>query len=64
MDLEIVSVDGRHVATLMSGARAAGPQSVVWHGRDDGGAEVASGVYLARLRAEGAVRSQKLILVR
>jgi hypothetical protein len=62
--LEIVRVDGRHVATLIDGRRGAGSQSAVWRGRDDRGSEVASGVYLARLQAEGAVRTQKLILVR
>jgi hypothetical protein len=36
----------------------------VWDGRDDGGREVASGTYLARLTVDGAAQMGKMSLVR
>jgi hypothetical protein len=43
---------------------AAGRYSVVWNGRDAAGTEVASGVYLYRLRVGSREESRKLLLVR
>jgi hypothetical protein len=41
------------IRTLVSGDRPAGRQSVHWDGRDDGGRAAESGVYFARLNANG-----------
>jgi Predicted xylanase/chitin deacetylase len=61
--LEIIGIDGRHVATLISGERRSGPQTVTWRGKDDLGVSVASGVYLARLQTRTLQHSQRLILL-
>jgi len=62
--LDILNIDGRRVTMLIDGHRGAGEQNVTWHGVDSRGAAVASGVYFARLRAEGIESSVTLVLVR
>ncbi|MCB1183807.1 S8 family serine peptidase, partial [bacterium] len=62
--VHIFDLQGRLVRTLLDERRDAGPQAVVWDGRDDAGRAVASGSYLARLTAPDAVRRQKMQLVR
>ena len=61
--LEILGIDGRHVATLISGERGSGPQAVSWRGEDELGHKVAAGVYIARLQTGSLERSQRLILL-
>jgi hypothetical protein len=51
--LRIYDGQGRMIRTLVSGDRPAGRQSVHWDGRDDGGRAAESGVYFARLNANG-----------
>lgn len=55
---------GRLLRELETGLRAAGEHRVVWDGRDGAGRSLPSGVYLARLAADGAVSSQRLLLLR
>ena len=48
--LAIFDLRGRRVRELLDGRPLpAGPHTVVWDGRDDGGREVASGIYISRL---------------
>lgn len=51
--LAIYDLSGRRVITLLDGARAAGSSRVAWDGRDAAGRPAPSGVYLARLEANG-----------
>lgn len=62
--LDIHDVSGRHVTTLLDRELDAGIHRLAWNGRDDGGTEMASGVYLVRLRAAGETHLHKLVLVR
>ena len=64
MDLSIYSMAGQRVATLASGFHPGGTHTVRWHGRDDEGGEVASGVYLYQLRMGSLSVARKLALVR
>ena len=65
INLAVYDLAGQKVATLAHGFRDAGAYSLRWDGRDDTGADLASGMYLYRLRgANGAVESRKLLLVR
>jgi predicted MPP superfamily phosphohydrolase len=64
VSLEIHSVGGRLVTTLVDGPRDAGRHSAVWRGRDDSGVEVASGVYFVRLVACGTEMRERLALVK
>jgi hypothetical protein len=62
--VEIADVRGRIVRVLWEGVAGAGPQSVVWDGRDARGVSLPSGVYWARaVTATGAV-VDRMTLVR
>ena len=62
--LGIYDLRGRLVANLLDEWREAGEGSVTWHGKDQGGRGVASGVYYAVLRTGGETRSRKLSLLK
>ncbi len=62
--LAIYDIAGRLQKTLHTGRLAVGNHELEWNGRDDRGAELPSGIYFARLAAEGASRSQKLNLLK
>jgi len=65
VDLEVFDVLGRQVRSI---ARSrwfeAGPQSLRWDGRDDGGREAMAGVYFLRMRTESGQWSRPVIRVR
>jgi subtilisin family serine protease len=62
--LRLYDVQGRLVRTLLEGEQAAGRHTVRWDGRDRLGRAVASGTYLARLKAGRQGVVQRLMLVR
>ena len=62
--LAIYNSAGQQVRVLVHGALEAGPHSAHWDGRDDGGRDLATGVYLYRLEAGGWVQTRRLLLVR
>jgi hypothetical protein len=62
--LRVYDLRGRLVKTLFDGPRQAGPQSIVWDGRDARGARVASGVYLYQLKAGDRLEQKKMTLVK
>jgi hypothetical protein len=62
--LRVFDLRGRLVKTLIDGPREAGPQTIIWDGRDARGARVASGVYLYQLRAGDQVEQRKMTLVK
>lgn len=63
VQLVVFDARGRRVCTLVDEERAPGVHDVVWRGEDDDGRAVASGVYFARLRADGRRLQQKMLLV-
>jgi alkaline phosphatase len=62
--LEIVDLQGRHVRTLVDGARGQGNHTVIWNGTDDAGQRVASGTYVYRLITDSLVQSKTMVLVK
>jgi len=64
VQLAIHDLRGRLVRHLVAAELPAGRHTVTWHGRDDSGRSVASGVYLSRLVAGGHVSARTLTLVR
>jgi hypothetical protein len=61
--LTVFNSAGRHVKRF-AGVGTAGQNTIRWNGRDDSGAEVASGVYSYRLEARGIAESRKMTLVK
>ncbi|MCB1183784.1 immune inhibitor A [bacterium] len=53
VELAVYDLQGRRVRTLVAANRAAGEHSTTWDGTDAAGRRVPSGVYFARLRADG-----------
>ncbi|MBD3348116.1 MAG: T9SS type A sorting domain-containing protein, partial [Candidatus Eisenbacteria bacterium] len=65
VSLEVYDLSGRVVRTLLAGeTQDSGRYAVLWDGRSDRGAPVASGVYFYRLTADGRALSRKMILLK
>jgi len=66
VELTVYNLTGQQVATLVQGEREAGAYTVYWDGRDNDGRELASGVYLYRLRTGDGqqMETRKLLLLR
>lgn len=62
--LKIYNLAGELIKTLVDGYQAAGHYSVIWHGDNDAGQEVASGVYFYRLNAGDKVAIKKMVLLK
>jgi subtilisin-like proprotein convertase family protein len=62
--LAVYNVAGQLVKTLVDGAETPGWHTVTWDGRDDRGGSVASGVYFARMMADGFTGSTKMVLLK
>lgn len=64
VEVTVHDVLGRLVRTLENGTVPSGDHEVVWNGRDERGARVASGVYFYRLRAHDAVETRRVVVQR
>ncbi len=64
IELAVYDLKGRKVKTLLSGYHAAGRFVHDWWGVDDQGRRLGSGVYFARLRAEGKVAVRKMLMIK
>ncbi|MEZ4387220.1 MAG: FlgD immunoglobulin-like domain containing protein, partial [Candidatus Krumholzibacteriia bacterium] len=62
--LDVFDVRGRRVSRLVDRIQPAGQHEVTWAGQADDGRAVASGVYLARLRAAGSEDTHRLVLMK
>ena len=62
--LEVYDILGQRVRTLVNDQLVAGNHSVQWDGRNDHGRQVASGMYLYRLRTGAYVKTYKMLLLR
>ena len=62
VEFSVYEINGRRMRTLLSGARDAGPSSVVWDGRDAAGRRLRPGAYFARLRADGRSFTRLVVL--
>ena len=62
--LEIFDLRGRRIATLVDGTITAGYHEIRWDGSDDWDRAAGSGVYMARLLADGTRRTLKLMLAK
>jgi immune inhibitor A len=62
--LKIYNIRGQLVKTLLEGDLPAGRYEVMWDGKDESGASVASGAYLYRLKTGEATTTRKMILLK
>jgi len=62
--LDVFSVDGRRVRTLVNAVQSPGTKTVVWDGLDDRGVRVASAIYLYRVSAGRFHSARKMLLIR
>ena len=64
VEIAIVDVTGRRVRGLVSGQMEAGTHRVTWNGLDDDGRELATGIYMAVMKAGGKHRTIKMLLLK
>ncbi len=62
--LDIFSLTGQHVRTLVQNVLSAGTHKVRWQGRNDQGRTVSSGLYVCQLRFKNKVQTRKMLLLR
>ena len=63
--MEVYNLAGQKVAILVDGVRQAGSYQIQWDGKDDAGHELASGVYMYRVRSDGVeLATRKLLMLR
>ncbi len=62
--LVVYNANGQIVKTLVDGRVAPGPQTVVWDGTDGTGVSLGSGIYFARLTANGETAFRKMTLLK
>lgn len=60
----VFDIQGRTVATLLSGARAAGDYRLTWDGHDRDGQPAPAGFYVVRIDADGDSQTRKILLSR
>ncbi|MCX6132191.1 MAG: T9SS type A sorting domain-containing protein [Ignavibacteriales bacterium] len=72
VDIEVFNMMGQKISLLVQDRQAAGEYQVLWNGGDNAGMQVASGVYICRMRvwgdsegeSDGQFFTKKLLLVR
>ncbi len=64
LSLRIYNVTGQMIRELCDGHRQAGSYELRWDGRDEGGREVASGVYFCRLQVGDFGKTIKMVLLK
>ena len=64
VELAIYNILGQRVRILVQEIQAAGSYQVVWNGRNDNSAPVASGIYLYRLSSTQEVQVRRLLLLK
>ncbi len=61
--LRVYDLQGRLQRTLLDGPASTGEISLEWHGRDDGGRILPTGIYFMRLEAAGQEQVRRVVLV-
>ncbi len=64
VELHIYDILGRKIRELISERKTAGAYTVSWNGRNDAGAQVASGSYFYKLKVDGSQLTGKMVLIK
>jgi len=62
--IEIYNILGQKIKTLVNDIKTAGFHKIIWHGNDNSGRNVASGMYICRMRTGSMVKSKKIIMLK
>ena len=62
--LDLFNLQGAHVRTLVEARQARGDYNIRWDGRDNQERDVASGIYIYRLKSPVNVESRRMLLLR
>jgi len=62
--IAVFDVQGRRIATLFDGAKAAGSHVVHWNGRDTQNNFVSAGIYIVQMKSAGQRLNQKVTVLR
>jgi hypothetical protein len=62
--IQIYDTSGKLVRTLVNERQVSGQKKVTWHGRNDQGQSVATGVYFYRMTAPGFEMTRKMVLLK
>ena len=62
--LNIYTIDGKYVTTLVNGQIKAGNHEIIWNGRDERGQLVASGTYFYRIEAGPFTETRRMVLIK
>jgi FtsP/CotA-like multicopper oxidase with cupredoxin domain len=63
VEIDLYTVDGRHVKQLAAGHYGAGRHTAAWQRTDKSGRALANGVYVVKFRGDGVQDSRKLIVL-
>jgi flagellar hook assembly protein FlgD len=65
VSLKVYDITGKLVKTLVNDKKDAGYHSVVWHGKDETGKSVSSGIYIYKLTTnDGFTETKRMTLLR
>jgi serine protease AprX len=64
VELTVFNILGQRVKTIFQGRVSPSQLSLPWYGRDELGRDVASGVYIARLKTPNVVLSTKMLYIK
>jgi len=64
VSLKVYNSLGQEVATLVNEFQRAGYRSAAWHGRNDAGEIVSSGIYVYRFQAGNVVRTERMMFLK
>lgn len=62
--LDVYNLAGQVVATLVNHVESRGLHRIDWRGTSSSGRQLASGLYLYRLKADGELRTRKMLLLK
>jgi len=62
--LQIYSLTGKRIRTLINAEQTTGHHSVIWDGKDNLGTKVSSGIYIYKLQAGSFVKMYKMSLLK
>jgi hypothetical protein len=62
--LKIYDPQGHLIKTLVNETLKAGPHEARWHGTNENGSPVVSGIYFVQLRSRGCAQTRKIILLK